>query len=74
MTQLSAEQIAEIARHVAAFGPAITHFGKQVAPETSRAGIAYVNMISMVRIADALEKIAASASGQLETDSEAAVG
>lgn len=74
MKTLSADLIAAIANHVASHEPAITHFGKQVAPPTALAGIEYINMISQVRIADALESIAATLAGTSATDSEASVG
>lgn len=74
MKTLSADLIAQIANHVASHEPQITQFGKQVAPQTALAGIEYINMISQVRIADALERIADTMQGTASTDSEASVG
>lgn len=75
MKTLSAELIKQVAQHVADHEISITHFGKQVAPETTQAGIAYINMLTQVRIAEALERIADSLQGaSTNIDPEATVG
>lgn len=56
------DKLQEVEAHVLKHQPEIAHFGKQIDIPTLH-GIEYVNMLSLVRIADALEKIAARASG-----------
>lgn len=71
---LTPDQIAEVTDHVTEHQPAITHFGKHL-PDTALAGISYVNMLSQVRIADALERIADALEGNsAKENAEASVG
>ena len=56
------DKLQEVEAHVLKHQPEIAHFGKQIDVSTQQ-GIEYINMLSLVRIADALEKIAARASG-----------
>lgn len=73
-TDIDKSRLAEVTDHVTEHQPAITHFGKHL-PDTSLAGISYVNMLSQARIADALERIADALEGQsAKENAEAAVG